>query len=175
MIRLDPDTTESAHLLSGCGVKPDVFLFSNNASQIIVFSVAVGGRPHTSVRLSTGESLRAMKGNVRLYRGLQYHEDGERIADYIQYNSASAGDEDSPPSPSSYTVMLLLEERIFDQIVVLSQANGLPSIDLHFDYNNSLITFGEAPDGSEILWHNGEKRWECIQGFTLTHSLTKTL
>ncbi|MEW6594773.1 MAG: hypothetical protein AB1413_07900 [Thermodesulfobacteriota bacterium] len=176
MIEFKP-ITSSARLLSATGDKPDLWLFSGSTKQILFFYVKFSQkRGHETMRLATGELMENLKGFVRLRRGVDSNEKGERIVDTLQYNPPSNGDEDNPePSPSSFSIELFVDEILFDQIVNLSHTVGLPTINLQFDYQRGMVTFGAAPDGSEITWNNNPRLWEKIEGATFTHILSPPL
>jgi hypothetical protein len=178
-LRLEPLPNTQAHLISGAGIGITTntllfSLFSATCNQLLVFQIRLANSGRNSVKLASGESLSEIKGYARLYRGLKLNDSGERIQDELRYNGPTKADEDGPAESASYTVTAFLDDRLFDQIVMLYPMVGLPVIDLEFKFRNSLINYGDAPDGSEVLWNNEPRVWESIEGITFTHTLIKS-
>lgn len=128
-------------------------LYSGFDGQRILFSVCVPKDNHGVTRLTTGEKLEDLEGDVALCRG-KMQTDGQPFTDTISYVSPMAADADRyiPRIDGGFSVRLHLDERIFDQLVSLSCASGLPWISLDFDSFQKMI-FGDAPDGSEQIWN----------------------
>ena len=153
---------------------PDIFLFSETSKQFLVFPIRLANSGYNSVKLATGESLSEIEGYARLHRGLEHTDAGERICDELRYNGPTQADEDGPAKAASFAMTAFLDDRLFDQTVMLCQSVGLPTIDLEFNLLNSSVTYGDAPDGSEVIWNNDPRVWESIEGITLTHALVKS-
>lgn len=169
-IRFEPVPNAQGRLISAMGEV--LFLSSGASEQRIVFPIRLANSSYNQVKLATGESISEIEGYAELRRGLQQTDDGSPIHGELRYNGPEDADENGPAKAASFTVVTCLEDRLFDQLVQLCQTAGPPIIDLSFAFRSAVI-YGDAPDGSEVLWNNEPKIWESVVGVTLTHTLTR--
>lgn len=137
--------------------------WSEPNGQQISFPVCVPKfRRHGGTRLTTGGYLEDLEGNITLYRG-KMQTNGQPFPDIISYVAPMAGD---ASRYIGFWVRLHLDEWIFDQLVSLSRANGLPWIGLSFDLFGTII-FDNSPDGSGQIWNTKDYPMVHIENATV--------
>jgi len=139
--------------------------------QQIAFPVRAAKRRHayndSVTRLTTGGTLEELEGDMTLYRGKPLPVDEGQWENTITYVPKTPPHFDIGATDAGFSVTLQIDERLFDQLVPLCRMSQMPTIKLDFKQHSEEIGFGDAPDGSEVVWDTKNHETLNIVGATL--------
>lgn len=112
-----------------------------------------------SLELSSGGSLQALTGTIAVFRE----------SEDIRLAAESVGRIDYLPSyehlDASFTISVLLPNSKFAELLAAASAGRTPS---RITVGVEGLTFGSAPDGSEMKWDNKQKSCLNVKSFNIS-------
>lgn len=105
------------------------------------------------------------EGFVRLRRGADFTDSGERIVDEFRYEEGWKDPDTGEIVPEMWLVYLQVDESAFDRLTQRLHL-GLPELWLTFDISSQVITFHPATEWEDLFFSTGQ-RWERITEATL--------